>query len=91
MAASIENNPLGEEVGLNMRDPEIRLVQHMSPARTLKWTALNGHYPSLCIYIPRHPSWSDNKVVCYIEYDFHCTILRSSQTQTHEDHHDMNI
>jgi hypothetical protein len=42
MAASIENNPLDEEVGLDMRDPVIRSVQHMSPARIFKWTALHG-------------------------------------------------
>jgi hypothetical protein len=42
MAASIENNPLDEEVGLNMRDPVTRLVQHTSPARIFKRTALNG-------------------------------------------------
>jgi hypothetical protein len=33
MVASIENNLLGEEVGLDMRNPVIRLVQPMSPAQ----------------------------------------------------------
>jgi hypothetical protein len=86
MAASIENNLLGEEVGLDMRNPVISLVQPMSSARIfIEW-----RFTRICASAFRDTRPNQRIRLCAtLNTTLLCIVLSTSLTQ--ENHHDTNI